>query len=118
MVTDPKNLWDDEIGIYCEGTNGIPGKCTDRPVNWNCDWSRSANVELIDDSEQVFSQECDISIGGQCSRRWPMKTLKLNAEKKYNGQNHFLYPFFRAKRVYVTRASICAIRGMILKLPQ
>lgn len=97
VVTDPKNLWDDEIGIYCEGTNGIPGKCTDRPVNWNCDWSRSANVELIDDSEQVFSQECDISIGGQCSRRWPMKTLKLNAEKKYNGQNHFLYPFFRAK---------------------
>lgn len=95
VVTDLKNLWDDEIRIYCEGTN--TGNCMKRPVNWNRDWNRPANFEIPDKSQQLFSQECDIAIGGKCSRMLRMKTLKLNAEKKYDGKNHFLYPFFQAK---------------------
>ena len=27
IATNPKNLWDDEIGIYVEGTNGVSGYC-------------------------------------------------------------------------------------------
>lgn len=97
VVTDPKNLWDDEIGIYCVGTNGIPGNCEEYAANWNREWDRPANIEIIGESKQLFSQECDIAIGGKCSRMSQLKTLKLNAEKKFDGRNHFLYPFFQAK---------------------
>jgi hypothetical protein len=38
LATHPDNFFDDEIGIYVEGTNGIPGYCRSIPLNWNQDW--------------------------------------------------------------------------------
>ena len=96
IVTDPKNLWDNTIGIYCVGTNGIPGK-GQGAVNWNRDWARPSNFELLKGNQQLFSQECDIAISGGWTRANPLKSLKLNAEKKYDQKNKFLYPFFEAK---------------------
>ncbi len=95
IVTDPKNLWDDEMGIYCIGTNGKYAQ--NIIANFNQEWERPANFEIIKDKEQVFAQECDIAIGGAYSRRYDIKTLKLHAEKKYDGNNRFNYPFFQAK---------------------
>lgn len=96
IVTDPKNLWDDMIGIYVRGTNGIPGK-GQGAVNWNRDWARPSNFELLHNTEQLFSQECDIAIGGGWTRANNLKSLKLNAEKKFDGKNRFDYSFFTAK---------------------
>ncbi len=97
IVTDPKNLWDDNIGIYCVGTNGILGRGAEYPVNWNQDWSRPANFELLSEKQQLFSQECDIAIGGGHTRANPLKSLKLSAEKKYDGKNTFNHAFFKKK---------------------
>lgn len=96
IVTDPQNLWDNTIGIYCVGTNGIPGK-GQGAVNWNRDWARPGNFELLEGNQQLFSQECDIAIGGGWTRANALKSLKLNAEKKYDERNKFQYSFFKAK---------------------
>lgn len=97
IVTDPKNLWDNTIGIYVRGTNGIPGNGQNSPCNWNQDWSRPSNFELLKGSEQLFSQQCDIAIGGGWTRSNSVKSLKLSAEKKFDGKNKFDYSFFSAK---------------------
>lgn len=97
MVTDPKNLWNAQIGIYCTGTNGIPGNGQDLPQNYNQDWQRPANFEYIKEGETVLSQPCDIAISGGWSRSSKLKSLKLVARKKYDEMNSFDYPFFEAK---------------------
>ncbi len=97
IVTDPKNLTDNTIGIYCRGTNGKTGKGQSSPVNWNQDWARPANFELLMGNTQLFSQECDIAISGGWTRANALKSLKLNAEKKFNSKNKFDYSFFERK---------------------
>ena len=43
---NPTFLWDNTIGIYINGTNGITGNCEDNiPNNWNQDWARYCVVE-------------------------------------------------------------------------
>ena len=88
IVTDPKNLWNDTIGIYCEGTNGVSGNGVSHAVNWNRDWRRPCNVEIFNNPhDEYITQQCDLSIGGGYSRAYPEKSLELNAEKKYEGKN-------------------------------
>lgn len=101
IVTDPDNLWNDSIGIYCVGTNGVTGNGVSYPVNYNRDWRRPCNVEIFNNPRDKYtSQQCDISIGGGYSRAYPQKSLELNAEKKYEGQNSFDVRIFAQKPYY------------------
>lgn len=101
IATDPRNLWDDTIGIYCVGTNGIKGNGISYAANWNQDWRRPANVEFINNPHnQYYSQQCDINVGGGYSRAYDEKSLHLNAEKKYEGKNSFMSRFFAQKPYY------------------
>ena len=46
ITANDKDIYDDMLGIYIEGKNGISTSCT--PVaNYNQDWMRSANFEYI-----------------------------------------------------------------------
>ena len=101
IVTDPDNLWDDSIGIYCQGTNGVSGNGISYAVNWNRDWRRPCNVEIFNNPHNKYiTQQCDISIGGGWSRSYPEKSLELNAEKKYEGRNSFDVRLFAQKPYY------------------
>ncbi len=101
IVSDPDNFWNDTIGIYCTGTNGIPGNSVSYNANWNMPWKRPVNVEIFDGKyDQYFSQQCEVSIGGGWSRSYAEKSLELNAEKKYEGKNSFLTRFFIQKPYY------------------
>ncbi len=101
IVTDPDNLWSDSIGIYCQGTNGISGNGISYPVNWNRDWRRPCNIEIMNNPhDDYITQQCDISIGGGYSRAYPEKSLELNAEKKYEGENSFDVRLFMQKPYY------------------
>ena len=95
IVTEPKNLFDNTIGIYVAGTNGIPGNGTDDRVNWNQPWDRPANFELFDTSGNTCTnQELDISISGGWSRTMnPQKSLHINPKKKH-GNNKISYDVF------------------------
>jgi hypothetical protein len=97
LVTEEKNLKDNTIGIYVNGTNGLVGNGADTPVNWNQDWDRPANMELYDTTGVMqINQEIDISISGGWSRAHPQKSLKLSPRKKF-GDNRLRYDFFASK---------------------
>lgn len=119
IVTDPRHLYDDEIGVYCTGTNGRPGNATasdTRSKNWNMDWERPVNVEyLVPQADAsgngattyatAFNMGSDFEIcggwsrgyggGSTIDRTWEMRSsFRLKTDKRYEGQNSFDYPIF------------------------
>ena len=99
LVTDRKNFYDDKIGIYVEGTNGVAGKCSDNPVNWNQDWERPVHIEYFDKNQILqLSQDAGVKITGTCSRTNAMKSLRIIARKEY-GDNRLRYKFFDKKDI-------------------
>lgn len=94
LVADPLHLWDNMYGIYVDGINGIPGNGQSQPKNYNQDWSRPANFELIDTAGvQQVNQELDIAIAGGWTRANGLKSLKIQPRSKF-GNNHLDYDFF------------------------
>ena len=101
IVTDSANFFDNSIGIYITGTNGIRGACDATVRNLNQDWERPVNIELYEkDGSLGFNQEAGIKIYGGCSRtRFPQKSLALYARKSY-GKGSFEYKLFPDKNIY------------------
>ena len=100
LVTDPPNLWDDEIGIYVEGTNGIPGYCSPTPKNWNQDWERPVNIALFErDGSLGFKMNAGVKIGGGCTRKYPQKSLAIYARREY-GESKINYQVFEDKPIH------------------
>ena len=67
ISTHPDNLYDDIIGVYTKGTNGIAGNGQGEPCNWNMDWERPVNVEYLvkegeEDYKPVLNQEAEFKI--------------------------------------------------------
>ena len=96
LVTDRVNLYDDMIGIYVQGKNGLPGAGENYPQNWNQDWDRPVNFEYFDKENKTprLNQELDIAISGGWSRRInAQKSLKISPRKKF-GENQLRYDFF------------------------
>jgi parallel beta-helix repeat protein len=93
LTTDPCNLWNDTIGIYCVGTNGIGGFGGTIANYWHTDWERPVNVEIIEiDGEQVINQIAGFAING-ARRNMGQKSLRLFARNKY-GSPHFNHQLF------------------------
>jgi len=117
VVTDKNNLYDNTIGIYCVGTNGISGRGVNAPRNWNMDWERPVNMEYMvpetnSEGETSFvtyvNQELDMEICGGWSRGygegetdgkyWDAKSsFRLKCDKEYEGVNSIDYPVFPLK---------------------
>lgn len=99
LSAKPEYLWDDQIGIYVEGTNGINGNCRNKAVNYNQEWDRHASFQLFAYTGEIkFEQEVDFRIHGGCSRTSYQKSFAVKARDKY-GDNHLKNAFFPAKRV-------------------
>ena len=99
VATDPANLWDDEIGIYVEGTNGIPGFCSSEPKNWNQLWERPVSLEMFEaDGNPGFKIDAGMQIGGGCTRKYPQKTLAIYVRSKY-GVSKINYRIFEDKQI-------------------
>ncbi len=96
---DPPYLWDDTIGIYVEGVNGIPGGGTSDPHNWNQNWERPVNIEYFAASDTlVFNQMAGVEIFGNYSRREDQKSFTLEFKKKY-WQNKVRQQLFKEKNI-------------------
>lgn len=111
VATDPDHLYDDQIGVYTKGTNGVSGKGQSSPCNWNMDWERPVNMEYLVPKdgtyEMALNQETDFKIAGGWSRAygggngWPMKaSFRLKAGKVYEGLNSFNYSFYSGQKKY------------------
>ncbi len=117
VVTNPDNLYDNTIGVYTQGTNGMSGNGRGDACNWNMDWERPVNLEYLTPETNTegavsflsrINQELDFEICGGWSRAygggtvdgksWPMKSsFRLKTDKRYEGQNSLDYPVFPNK---------------------
>ncbi len=99
IATAPANLWDDELGIYVAGTNGITGYCSRTAKNWNRDWERLVSLELFEENgTRGFHINAGMKIGGGCTRKYPQKTLAIYVRTKY-GTGQINYKFFDDKSI-------------------
>ena len=98
IVGDERYFTDPMWGIDIEGSNGISGKGSDRPVNWNQPWDRPVNFSYISPTEgMLFNQDVNISVSGGWTRNINPRSMKLKSNKIFDGQNRFDYSFFPQK---------------------
>ncbi len=98
IVGDQRYFTDPMWGIDIEGRNGIEGNCRNDAVNWNQPWDRPVNFSyLTPDGKMVFNQDANIAVSGGCTRMINPRSMKLKANKKFDDQNRFDYPFFPLK---------------------
>jgi len=91
---DPAYMWDDHIGIYIKGTNGIPGRGLTMPLNWNRDWRRPMHIEFFETNNQVaIEQDAGVEIFANTSRHSPLKSLAFYA-KDFYGKAKFEHSIF------------------------
>ena len=103
MITaDPNDIYSDEQGIFVTGTGGKSGAGVEYHCNWNMDWDRSANMQLLDkDGKSLFQQDVNIARFGGWSRSWVPYNFKVKAQKQYEGRNYLEYPFFTDNKPYL-----------------
>ncbi|MCR4769290.1 MAG: CotH kinase family protein [Bacteroidaceae bacterium] len=98
VSTDPCNLYDDYIGCYVNGKNGIKGRGSSDKSNLNMDWVRPVNFEyLTADGKMVINQETSFEVIGGYSRHFEPASFKVQAKKLYDGNGTFGYPVFAGK---------------------
>ena len=84
-------LW--EKGPYGKAGNGQSDLC-----NWNRDWDRPVNIEVIDvNGKMVINQEAEITPSGRYSRAYNPRPFKVKAKKRYGYDNYFAFTPFPDK---------------------
>lgn len=96
IVTDSKNFFDDETGIYVTGntyknwlnSNKYDPSCASYniPANYRNDgreWEREAVVQIFENQNLAISQNLGISIHGKATRVYSQKSFNLNARSQY-----------------------------------
>ena len=90
LVTDPVNLWSDEIGIYTEGLYPTHSNYLQRGE----EWERPVSVEFFEKDGSVgFALGAGIRILGGYTRIYPKKSFVLHFRERY-GQDCLDYPVF------------------------
>ena len=98
VTTDPHNLYDNMIGCYVDGMNGVTGRGAEGKSNLNMDWERPVNFEyLTADGKMVINQETSFEVAGGWSRHFKPASFKVQAKKLYDGNGHFPHSPFAAK---------------------
>lgn len=96
--TDPDNFFDDSLGIYVVGTNGIPGYCDSEPRNYCQEWTRPVNLTLFETNGDVgFNVNAGIKIGGGCSRNMALRSLNISVKEKKYGSPPIDYPLYEGR---------------------
>ncbi|MFC1539689.1 CotH kinase family protein [Candidatus Latescibacterota bacterium] len=82
LSTDPENFWDEDIGIYVEGSNY---NSEDRfSANYFQDWERPIHIEFYEpDGNPGFSIDGGIKISGLMIRKDPQKSFAFFVRPKY-----------------------------------
>ena len=121
ICSEPKNFYDEKVGIFVRGTNGISGNGQNSACNWNMDWERPINMEYLvpetdngqwsmdnDQWQMVLNQEADLEICGGWTRAYGGGTVdgrywearssfRIKTDKRYEGVNMIDYPVFPSK---------------------
>ena len=95
-----EDLFDDEKGIYVQGTKGVSGYCIDYPANWNQDWEKAGQITMFEPGgKKAFTCAAGIQIGGGCSRGLNMKSFNLYLRGQY-GDSFIPYQVFPGSNIH------------------
>ena len=95
ITIDPDYLWDSQQGMYVQGVNGIPGNCSDDPLNWNQEWERPISIRYFEtDGDLAFNLRAGMKIAGGCSRNYSMKPFNIFFRGDTYGDDKVEYPLF------------------------
>ncbi len=86
---DPNHFWNDTIGFYVEGTNGLTGWESgygpSPKSNFNRNWRRPMHIEFYDENQQEgFSKDGEVKVYGGWSRGAVVKSLAIYPEDPLN----------------------------------
>jgi hypothetical protein len=87
ISTNPKNLWDTDIGIYVVGNDSLKPNYMMR----GSEWERSANFSLFSsDGSSILKTNCGLRVHGGFSRYFPKKSLRVYFSDNINlfGSNY------------------------------
>ena len=98
IVTANDNLYSTKYGLWAKGPYGKSGSGQTDLCNWNRDWDRPVNIEVIDvDGKMVINQEAEITPSGRYSRAYDPRPFKVKAKKKYGYDKYFAFTPFPDK---------------------
>lgn len=98
IVTADANLYSTEYGLFMKGPNGIDGSGQTDLCNWNRDWDRPVNVEIIDtDGSVLVNREANLCMSGRYSRAYLPHPFKLEAKKVFGDDTYFAFQPFKDK---------------------
>ena len=91
VVTDPKNLWDEEWGMLVTGKDAIKDKLPFKNTIYrkvkDAKIKYESNVEIYDvDGNLLLNQGADISLMGDYSLDMPQKSFKFRSKNKYGAK--------------------------------
>lgn len=109
LVTEPKNLWNENTGIYVEGLNAAE-KYPHKGANYWMDWEKKASISLFETDGGGFSSPCGIKIHGAFSRAQPKKSLAVFFRGAY-GPSQLDYPLFGEQGVDTYEAFVLRSGG-------
>jgi hypothetical protein len=126
LVTDPKNFFDAETGIYVLGKPYADQADADitedeRQLFANFSqhgraWERPISIELLEDGGQTgFAQNGGVRIHGGGSRRYPQKTLRFYARSEYDLQEFFDYPLFTGPKDNIETQPVSVYKTFLLR---
>lgn len=98
VVGDDRFFYDDQVGVFVKGTNGLAGNGMDEPCNRNRSWPRAVSFAyLADGHTEAFSKEVWLEVSGAWSRAHEPHPFKLKANKVFGQGKTLDYPFFSEK---------------------
>ncbi|MCK4394574.1 CotH kinase family protein, partial [Candidatus Bipolaricaulota bacterium] len=107
LVTNPENLWDEEMGIYAEGRFPVHPNYKQR----GREWERPVWLEFFEEDGFLgFALDAGIRIHGGFSRELPKKSFRLHFRRRY-GQEHINYPVFHGAKLDVFRTLVVRNAG-------
>ena len=124
LVTDGKNFFDDETGIYVLGEAYDEQEAANLTederqtyANYNQSgraWERPVSIELFETGGQpAFNQNGGVRIQGGRTKRFPKKSLRFYARSDYALQDFFEYPLF-GSQAKITGAHSAQVYKMFL----
>ncbi len=96
---NPYDLWDWEEGIYVVGPNAS-NIYPYYGANYWMDWQKPSHIEYFDEEQdQGFELDADIMIHGGFSRVFPMKSMRVTTDSKYD-ESEINYQLFKDKNIH------------------
>ena len=106
LVSDPKNLFDEETGIYTEKNLKNKGS----------EWERPVHIEyLTQDGDVLLTQDAGIRTHGGWSRGIAQKSYRLYASSEYSSQKSFTNVFFHRLTKKQSENRIDSFKHVILR---